>query len=188
MTVRTRHFDILRRSFGRLSDDPRVQALVVAFCFGALLEALAGFGAPVAICSVMLVALGFDPVRAAVVALVANTAPVAFGAMGTPVVTLAQVTGLPLDSVASVVGRQTPLLALVVPLLLVALVDGRRGLREAWAPALACGVAFALAQFAASNYVSAQLADIAAALAGAAALVALPRARKPAPSPYASRY
>jgi len=91
MTVRTRHFDILRRSFGRLSDDPRIQALVVAFCFGALLEALAGFGAPVAICSVMLVALGFDPVRAAVVALVANTAPVAFGAMGTPVVTLAQV-------------------------------------------------------------------------------------------------
>jgi len=136
MTVRTRHFDILRRSFGRLSDDPRIQALVVAFCFGALLEALAGFGAPVAICSVMLVALGFDPVRAAVVALVANTAPVAFGAMGTPVVTLAQVTGLPLDGVASVVGRQTPLLALVVPLVLVFLVDGRRGLRETWVPAL----------------------------------------------------
>ncbi|MBK3646892.1 L-lactate permease [Streptomyces sp. MBT33] len=177
MTVRTRHFDILRRSFGRLSDDPRIQALVVAFCFGALLEALAGFGAPVAICSVMLVALGFDPVRAAVVALVANTAPVAFGAMGTPVVTLAQVTGLPLDSVASVVGRQTPLLALVVPLVLVWLVDGRRGLRETWVPALVCGVAFAVAQFAASNYVSAQLADIAASLAGAGALVAVPHAR-----------
>ncbi|HEY9372457.1 L-lactate permease [Streptomyces sp.] len=180
MTVRTRHFDILRRSFGRLSDDPRIQALVVAFCFGALLEALAGFGAPVAICSVMLVALGFDPVRAAVVALVANTAPVAFGAMGTPVVTLAQVTGLPLDGVASVVGRQTPLLALVVPLVLVFLVDGRRGLRETWVPALVCGVAFAVAQFAASNYVSAQLADIGAALAGAGALVAVPHARVPA--------
>ncbi|MDT7839582.1 L-lactate permease [Streptomyces justiciae] len=180
MTVRTRHFDILRRSFGRLSDDPRIQALVVAFCFGALLEALAGFGAPVAICSVMLVALGFDPVKAAVVALVANTAPVAFGAMGTPVVTLAQVTGLPLDTVASVVGRQTPLLALVVPLVLVHLVDGRRGLRETWVPALVCGVAFAVAQFAASNYVSAQLADIGAALAGAAALVAVPHARVPA--------
>ncbi|WP_189234473.1 L-lactate permease [Streptomyces flaveolus] len=183
MTVRTRHFDILRRSFGRLSDDPRIQALVVAFCFGALLEALAGFGAPVAICSVMLVALGFDPVRAAVVSLVANTAPVAFGAMGTPVVTLAQVTGLPLDDVASVVGRQTPLLALVVPLLLVALVDGRRGLRETWVPALACGVAFAVAQFAASNYVSAQLADIGAALAGAGALVAVPQPRRPAAEP-----
>ena len=180
MTVRTRHFDILRRSFGRLSDDPRIQALVVAFCFGALLEALAGFGAPVAICSVMLVALGFDPVRAAVVALVANTAPVAFGAMGTPVVTLAQVTGLPLDSVASVVGRQTPLLALVVPLVLVWLVDGRRGLRETWVPALVCGVAFAVAQFAASNYFSAQLADIGASLAGAGALVAVPHARVPA--------
>jgi lactate permease len=183
MTVRTRHFDILRRSFGRLSDDPRIQALVVAFCFGALLEALAGFGAPVAICSVMLVALGFEPVRAAVVALVANTAPVAFGAMGTPVVTLAEVTGLPLDTVASVVGRQTPLLALVVPLVLVGLVDGRRGLRETWVPALVCGVAFAVAQFAASNYVSAQLADIGAALAGAGALVALPGARKPAEEP-----
>ncbi|MFF7544936.1 L-lactate permease [Streptomyces canus] len=180
MTVRTRHFDILRRSFGRLSDDPRIQALVVAFCFGALLEALAGFGAPVAICSVMLVALGFDPVRAAVVALVANTAPVAFGAMGTPVVTLAQVTGLPLDEVASVVGRQTPLLALVVPLVLVFLVDGKRGLLETWVPALVCGTAFAVAQFAASNYVSAQLADIGAALAGAGALVAVPHARVPA--------
>ncbi|MFE6162351.1 L-lactate permease [Streptomyces sp. NPDC056486] len=183
MTVRTRHFDILRRSFGRLSDDPRIQALVVAFCFGALLEALAGFGAPVAISAVMLVALGFDPVKAAVVALVANTAPVAFGAMGTPVVTLAQVTGLPLDSVATVVGRQTPLLALVVPLLLVALVDGRRGLRETWVPALVCGFAFAAAQFAASNYVSAQLADIGAALAGAGALMAVPSARKPATEP-----
>ncbi|MFD7710935.1 L-lactate permease [Streptomyces sp. NPDC059786] len=183
MTVRTRHFDILRRSFGRLSDDPRIQALVIAFCFGALLEALAGFGAPVAICSVMLVALGFDPVRAAVVALVANTAPVAFGAMGTPVVTLAQVTGLPLDSVASVVGRQTPLLALVVPLVLVFLVDGRRGLRETWVPALVCGTAFAAAQFAASNYLSAQLADIGAALAGAAALVAVPHSRRPAAEP-----
>ncbi|MFF6948887.1 L-lactate permease [Streptomyces iakyrus] len=180
MTVRTRHFDILRRSFGRLSDDPRIQALVIAFCFGALLEALAGFGAPVAISAVMLVALGFEPVRAAVVALVANTAPVAFGAMGTPVVTLAQVTGLPLDSVASVVGRQTPLLAVVVPLVLVWLVDGRRGLRETWVPALACGVAFAFAQFAASNHVSAQLADIGAALAGAGALIAVPRARVPA--------
>ncbi|MFI7104043.1 L-lactate permease [Streptomyces sp. NPDC050161] len=180
MTVRTRHFDVLRRSFSRLSADPRIQALVIAFCFGALLEALAGFGAPVAISAVMLVALGFAPVKAAVVSLVANTAPVAFGAMGTPVVTLAQVTGVPLDDVASVVGRQTPLLALVVPLLLVFLVDGKRGLRETWLPAVACGSAFAAVQFAASNYVSAQLADIGAALFGAAALVAVPAARRPA--------
>ncbi|WP_158893884.1 L-lactate permease [Amycolatopsis anabasis] len=180
ITVRTGHFDVLRRSFGRVSDDPRIQALIIAFCFGALMEALAGFGAPVAISAVMLVALGFAPVRAAMVALVANTAPVAFGAMGTPVVTLAQVTGLPLDTVSSIVGRQTPLLALFVPLLLVIIVDGKRGLRETWLPALVCGVAFGVFQFLASNYVSAQLADIGAALAGAAALVLLPAARKPA--------
>ncbi|GAB3162926.1 L-lactate permease [Amycolatopsis stemonae] len=181
LTVRTGHFDVLRRSFGRISDDPRIQALIIAFCFGALMEALAGFGAPVAISAVMLVAVGFHPVKAAVVALVANTAPVAFGAMGTPVVTLAQVTGLPLEQVSSIVGRQTPLLALVVPLLLVTIVDGKRGLKDTWLPALVCGVAFGLVQFLASNYVSPQLADIAAALAGAAALVALPQIRRPVP-------
>ncbi|WP_091628235.1 L-lactate permease [Amycolatopsis saalfeldensis] len=178
VTVRTGHFDVLRRSFGRVSDDPRIQALIIAFCFGALMEALAGFGAPVAISAVMLVAVGFGPAKAAVVALVANTAPVAFGAMGTPVVTLAQVTGLPLDQVSSIVGRQTPLLALFVPLLLVIIVDGRRGLRETWVPALVCGIAFGVVQFLASNFVSPQLADICAALAGAAALVALPMTRR----------
>jgi lactate permease len=180
LTVRTGHFDVLRRSFGRVSDDPRIQALIIAFCFGALMEALAGFGAPVAISAIMLVALGFSPVKAAMVALVANTAPVAFGAMGTPVVTLAQVTGLPLEQVSSIVGRQTPLLALIVPLLLVIIVDGKRGLKETWLPALVCGIGFGVVQFLASNYVSAQLADICAALAGAAVLVALPATRKPA--------
>jgi lactate permease len=126
------------------------------------------------------VALCFSPVRAAMVSLVANTAPVAFGAMGTPVVTLAQVTGLPLETVSSIVGRQTPLLALFVPLLLVIIVDGKRGLKETWMPALVCGIGFGAVQFLASNYLSAQLADICAALAGAAALVVLPAARKPA--------
>ncbi|MBE1468391.1 L-lactate permease [Kibdelosporangium phytohabitans] len=126
----------------------------------------------------MLVALGFPPVRAAVVALVANTAPVAFGAMGTPVITLAQVTGLPLDVVSSVVGRQTPVLALFVPLLLVMIIDGRRGLRETWVPALVCGAAFATGRFAFANYVAAELADIGAALLGVAALVLTPGARR----------
>ncbi|HEV7625897.1 MAG TPA: L-lactate permease, partial [Streptomyces sp.] len=147
MTVETGHFEVLRRSFGKLSDDQRLQAVIVAFCFGALLEALAGFGAPVAISSVMLIALGFKPFKAATVALVANTAPVAFGAMGTPVITLSELTGLPLEEVSSTVGRQTPLLAAVVPVLLVYLVDGRRGVRQTWWPALACGLAFAVAQF-----------------------------------------
>lgn len=120
-------------------------------------------------------------------ALVANTAPVAFGAMDTAG-DAGQVTGLPLDTVASVMGRQTPLLALVVPLDLVGLVDGRRGLRETRVPALASGIAFAVASFAAAGYTCAQLADIGAALAGAAALAAVPHARVPAPKRYARRY
>ncbi|MBW0105313.1 L-lactate permease [Pseudonocardia sp. KRD291] len=177
MTVATGHFDVLRRSFGSLSSDTRTQAILVAFCFGGLLEALAGFGAPVAITSVMLMALGFRPIKAAVVALVANTAPVAFGAMGVPVITLARVSGLPLDQVASVVGRQTPLLAVFVPLILVFIVDGRRGLREAWAPALVCGVVFAIGQFATSNFVSVELTDIVASFLGAIAIVLMARLR-----------
>lgn len=177
MTVATGHFDVLRRSFGALSIDQRTQAILVAFCFGGLLEALAGFGAPVAITAVMLVALGFAPLKAAVVALVANTAPVAFGAMGVPVITLANVTGLPLDLVASMVGRQTPLLALFVPLVLVFIVDGRRGVREAWVPAIACGVVFAIGQFLTSNYLSVELTDIVASLLGALAVFALARVR-----------
>src|ERR671926_521229 len=100
MTVVTGHFDVLRRSFARVSDDQRVQAVIVAFCFGALLEALAGFGTPVAITSVMLIALGFKPIKAATVALVANTAPVAFGAIAIPITTLSQVSGLPKDDLA----------------------------------------------------------------------------------------
>lgn len=177
MTVATGHFDILRRSFGTLSIDQRTQAILVAFCFGGLLEALAGFGAPVAITSVMLVALGFKPIKAAVVALVANTAPVAFGAMGVPVITLAQVTGLPLDVLSSTVGRQTPLLALFVPLVLVFIVDGKRGLREAWVPAVGCGVVFALGQFLTSNFLSVELTDIVASLLGAVAVFVLARVR-----------
>ncbi|MEU8567277.1 L-lactate permease [Streptomyces pathocidini] len=175
LTVDTGHFEVLRRSFSRLSDDQRLQAVIVAFCFGALLEALAGFGAPVAISSVMLIALGFKPFKAATVALVANTAPVAFGAMGTPVITLSRLTGIPLEDISATVGRQTPVLATVVPLLLVFLVDGRRGLRETWLPALACGVAFALAQFACANYISTELTDVVAALAAVGALVVVMR-------------
>ncbi|MCE3553074.1 L-lactate permease [Pseudonocardia sp. RS11V-5] len=176
MTVATGHFDVLRRSFGTFSSDRRTQAILVAFCFGALLEALAGFGAPVAISAVMLVALGFRPLRAAVLALVANTAPVAFGAMGVPVITLAQVSGLPLGDVASMVGRQTPFLALFVPLVLVFLVDGRRGVREAWVPAVVAGVVFAIVQFATSNYISVPLTDILASLLSAVAVVVVARA------------
>jgi lactate permease len=104
MTVKTGDFDVLGRSFSSLSNDQRIQAMIVAFCFGALLEALAGFGTPVAITSVMLIALGLKPIRAASVALVANTAPVAFGAIAVPITTLAQVSSLPVHDVGSMVG------------------------------------------------------------------------------------
>lgn len=173
MTVETGHFAVLRRSFGTVSPDQRIQAIVVAFSFGALLEALAGFGTPVAITAVMLVALGFQPIKAAALALVANTAPVAFGALATPIITLAEVTSLPQSDLGAMVGRQTPFLALFVPLILVFMVDGRRGLRQTWLPAIIGGVAFAIGQFVASNYISVELADIVAALLSAGAIVAL---------------
>ena len=166
---------MLRRSFEKVSPDQRIQAIIIAFCFGALLEALAGFGTPVAITVVMLMALGFQPVKAAAVALIANTAPVAFGALATPIVTLADRVlrrrrrrrGSTVDTLGAMVGRQTPILAVVVPLVLVLVVDGRRGVRQTWLPAVVCGLAFGLAQFVASNYISVPLADIVAALVAA---------------------
>jgi lactate permease len=182
MTVDTGHFDVLRRSFSRVSDDQRIQAIIIAFCFGALMEALAGFGTPVAITAVMLIALGFEPMRAATLALVANTAPVAFGALATPITTLAGVTGLPSDNLGAMVGRQTPVLAVFVPLALVAIVDGRRGVRQTWLPAVVCGSVFAVAQFVTSNYISVALTDIVAALAAAGSVIALLRLWHPAVS------
>ena len=183
MTVVTGHFDVLRRSFAKVSDDQRIQAVIVAFCFGALMEALAGFGTPVAITSVMLIALGFKPIKAAVVALVANTAPVAFGALATPITTLATVTNLPEQTLSSIVGRQTPLLGLFVPMALVFIIDKSRGVRETLPATLTCGISFAIAQFVTSNYLSTQLTDIVAALVAAASVVLLLRVWRPA-APY----
>jgi lactate permease len=180
MTVETGHFQTLRRAFGSISDDQRVQAVIIAFSFGALLEALAGFGTPVAITSVMLIALGFKPIKAAAVALVANTAPVAFGAIAIPIVTLSQVTGLDKQDLGSMVGRQTPFLALLVPFVLVFMVDGRRGLRQTWPVVLIGGATFAVAQFATSNYISVELTDIIASLLSVAAMVVFLRVWKPA--------
>src|SRR3954454_24234751 len=180
MTRASGHFAVLRRSFGTVSDDQRVQAILIAFCFGALMEALAGFGTPVAICSVMLIALGFQPIKAAAVSLVANTAPVAFGAIAVPITTLASVSGLPQDDLGAMVGRQTPLLALFVPLILVGMVDGARGLRETWPVAVIGGLAFAVGQFVCSNYISVELTDIVASLLSVGAMVAFLRVWQPA--------
>jgi len=179
VTEETGHFAVLRRSFSSVSADQRIQAIVIAFCFGALLEALAGFGTPVAISAVMLIALGFQPLKAASVALVANTAPVAFGAIATPIITLAETSGIPKEELGAMVGRQTPVLALIVPLILVGIVDGRRGVRMTWPAAVVAGVSFAVAQFACANYVSVELTDIVASLASAGAVVALLRVWQP---------
>ncbi|MEP6559812.1 MAG: L-lactate permease, partial [Nakamurella sp.] len=170
---------VLRRAFGSLSPDQRIQAIIIAFCFGALLEALAGFGTPVAVTAVMLIAVGISPIKAASVALVANTAPVAFGAIAVPITTLGKITGLDPNLLGAMVGRQTPLLAVFVPLILVLMVDGKRGVRQTWLAALVGGAAFAIAQFLSSNYFNYQVADIIAALAGALALVLLLRVWQP---------
>jgi lactate permease len=183
MTVVTGHFDVLRRSFAKVSDDQRIQAVIVAFCFGGLLEALAGFGTPVAITSVMLIALGFKPIKAAVVALVANTAPVAFGALAVPITTLSTVSGLEEHTLSQIVGRQTPILALFVPMALVFIIDKGRGVRQTLPATLTCGITFAIAQFLCSNYISTQLTDIVASLAAAASVVLLLRVWRPA-APY----
>lgn len=179
LTVVSGRFEDLRTAFGLISADPRVQAIIIAFCFGGLLEALAGFGAPVAITGVMLMGLGFAPVRAALTVLVANTAPVAFGAIAIPIITAGNLTKIPYTDIGAYVGRQTPLIALFVPLLLVALVDGRRGVRQTWPVALVCGVVFGIAQFVSANYLSVELTDIIASLAGLAAVVLFLRVWRP---------
>jgi lactate permease len=180
LTDATGHFAVLRRAFGAVSQDARVQVVVIAFCFGALLEALAGFGTPAAICGIMLVGLGLPPLQAAAVCLIADTAPVAFGAIAIPITTLGEVTSLPVHNLAQMVGRQTPFLAVIVPFVLVYVTDGRRGLRQAWPAALVAGVSFGIVQFAVSNYVNYQLTDIFAALVSAAAVVALVQVWTPA--------
>jgi lactate permease len=192
MTVETGHFAVLRRSFGAISEDQRIQAVIVAFCFGALMEALAGFGTPVAITAVMMIALGFQPIKAAALALVANTAPVAFGAIATPIITLSEITGLDKGDLGSMVGRQTPFLALVVPLILIGMVDGRRGIRQAWPVAVVGGLSFAIGQFLCSNFLSVELTDIVAALLATACIVAFLRIWTPGEpliaEPYQGRF
>ena len=179
MTERTGHFAVLRRSFATISDDQRIQAVIIAFSFGALIEGLAGFGAPVAITAVMLLALGFSPIKAAALSLIGNTAPVAFGSIATPIVTLSAQTEIPVEDLGAMVGRQTPFLALIVPLILVGVVDGTRGVRQTWPAALVAGISFAIAQFVCANYISVELTDLIAALFSTAALVGFLRFWKP---------
>jgi lactate permease len=179
LTVETGQFEILKASVGRLSHDRRIQALLVAFSFGAFIEGASGFGTPVAICSALLIGLGFTPLYAAGLSLIANTAPVAFGAIGTPILTLAAVTGIPAKTIGMMAGRQLPFVSLLVPAWLVVTMSGWRGLRSVWPAVLVCGGTFALVQFAWSNFIGVELVDIAGGLASIAALTLFCRVWQP---------
>ena len=179
LTVETGQFEVLKGSVSRLSADRRIQALLVAFAFGAFIEGASGFGTPVAICSALLIGLGFTPLYAAGLSLIANTAPVAFGAIGTPILTLAAVTELPAETLGAMAGRQLPFVSLLVPAWLVATMSGLSGLRSVWPAVLVCGGTFALVQYAWSNFIGVELVDIAGGLAAIAALAAFCRVWQP---------
>lgn len=179
LTVRAGKFEVIKHSLGNLTADRRLQALLIAFAFGAFLEGGAGFGSPVAVAAAMLAGLGFTPFYAAVLCLLANTAPVAFGSIGIPVVTLAGITGLPLDRLSAGVGRICAPISVFVPAYLVVVMSGFRGLMGVWPAALICGVGFAGTQFLVSNYVGPELTDILAALASIIGLVVLLKLWRP---------
>lgn len=180
VTVVSGRFEDLRRVFDVIGGgDVRIQAVLIAFCFGGLLEALAGFGAPVAITATMLLALGLSPLRAACAVLIANTAPVAFGAVAIPITTAGALTGIPATEIGAVVGHQSPVLALFVPSILVLVIDGWRGMRQTLPATLVIGVSFAIAQWLCATYFSYELTDIVASLVGLGVAVLLLRVWKP---------
>ncbi len=179
LTVATGQFQVLRRSVGQVSKDRRVQALLVAFSFGAFIEGACGFGAPIAICSALLIGLGFTPLYAAGLSLIANTAPVAFGSIGIPILTLATVTDIPARTIGIMAGRQLPFVSLIIPIWLVATLSGWRGLRGVWPAVLVCGGSFAIVQFLWSNFIGVELVDIAGGVASIGALALLCRVWQP---------
>jgi lactate permease len=173
ITVETGKFEIIKNSIGSLTRDRRLQALLIAFAFGAFIEGAAGFGTPVAVAAAMLTGLGFSPFYSAAICLLANTAPVAFGSIGTPVLTLATVTGLPLDRLSAAVGRICAPISLIVPAYLIAVMGGWKAARQVLPAILACGVSFAVTQFLVSNYLGPQLTDILSSLVTLGVLVSL---------------
>src|SRR5438552_9148118 len=160
LAVDTGKFEIIKDSVGNLTDDRRLQAIFIAFSFGAFIEGAAGFGAPVAIAGAMLAGLGFDPFFAAGICLLANTAPVAFGSIGIPVVTLANVTGLPVLALSAMVGRLCAMISVIIPAYLIVVMAGPARALEIMPAILACGVSFAGTQFLVSNFIGPDLTDI----------------------------
>ncbi len=164
LTVKSGQFEVIRSSVLSITDDQRLQVLLIGFAFGAFLEGAAGFGAPVAITAALLVGLGFNPLYAAGLCLIANTAPVAFGALGIPITVAGQVTGIDAFKIGAMTGRQLPLLSVIVPFWLVAMMDGWRGIKETWPAALVAGASFAVTQYFTSNFIGPELPDITSAL------------------------
>lgn len=179
ISVKTGQFDIIRASILSITPDQRLQMLIVGFSFGAFLEGAAGFGAPVAITAALLVGLGFNPLYAAGLCLIVNTAPVAFGAMGIPIIVAGQVTGLDSFAIGQMAGRQLPLLTIIVLFWIMAIMDGWRGVKETWPAVLVAGGSFAIAQFLSSNFLGPELPDIISSLASLVCLTLFLRRWKP---------
>lgn len=174
------HMKWIRYTFMRVSEDSRVQALVIAFCFGSLLEAMAGFGAPIVVVAAILLGLGFSPIRAATVAMFADAAGTAFGSVGNPIFGLSKVTGLSAVDLGDMVGRQSSIIAVFVPFLLILVLDGVRGLKQLWPVGLAIGIGFGIGQGITSNFIAFQIADLVGAVVASLAAVVLLRMWKPA--------
>ncbi len=180
VTVLAGRFEDLRRTFDRLGGgDLRIQAILIAFCFGGLLEALAGFGAPVAITATMILALGVKPLKAAITVLLANTAPVAFGAVAVPIVTAGDVGGKDPHVIATIVGHQAPFLAMFVPVILLFILDGMKGVKDGWLPAFVIGISFAIAQWITAATPAYNLTDVVACIVSMGAAVLFLRFWKP---------
>src|SRR5688572_30361073 len=180
LTEQRGHFRILQDSIAAVTPDRRLQLLLIAFGFGAFFEGAAGFGTPVAVTGAMLIGLGFSPLAASGLSLIANTAPVAFGALGTPVIALSTVTGLDLHQLSGMVGRQLPFFSVLVPFWLIAAFAGWRGMLQVWPAILIAGVAFAIPQYLVSNFHGPWLVDIIAALCSMGALTLFLRVWQPA--------
>jgi lactate permease len=164
ITVATGKFEVLKTVIAGIASDRRIQLLLIGFSFGAFIEGASGFGTPIAICAAMLIGLGFKPLQAAALSLLGNTAPVAFGALGTPLVALARVTGLPLEKLSAMVGRQLPVFSVIIPFWMICAMAGWRGMVGVWPACLVAGVAFAIPQFLVSNYHGPWVVDVVSAV------------------------
>ncbi|HWE02095.1 MAG TPA: L-lactate permease [Tepidisphaeraceae bacterium] len=179
ITVHTGQFEIVKESIAGLADDRRIQAILIAFCFGSFIEGAAGFGTPVAISAAMLIGLGFRPLIAAGLALIGNTAPVAFGGLGTPILALAQVTGLPANALSAMIGRQLTPFAIIIPFWLIWAMAGWRRMLEVWPACLTAGLSFGLVQLVVSNTYGPWVVDIAASLTSIVSMLILLRFWQP---------